>query len=224
MRTPPPLQLLALFALVAMAPATLTGCSKGFGPNFEGEIAMQMRRGSAAPTTMTIKAKGDKLRLEMPAPIGEPRSAIYLGHENKMVVLLAAQKAAMDVNLAAPGAPQPNTNAQTSAIDKTGKKETIAGVTCEDWVIKDPSGSRTETCVADGLAYLDLDSLRRGTAGGPSWKAEMRANKTFPLRSVEYDKDGKESTRVEVTEVKREKLDDSLFEVPAGYARMPVKR
>jgi len=151
-------------------------------------------------------------------------TAIYLAQQNKMVVLLAAQKAAMDVDLAAPGAPQPNTNAQTSAIDKTGKKETIAGVSCEDWVIKDPSGSRTETCVAQGLAYLDLDSLRRGGGGAPSWKTEMRANKTFPLRSVEYDKDGKERTRVEVTEVKREKIDDAQFEVPEGYSRMPVRR
>ena len=52
----------------------------------------------------------------------------------------------------------------------------------------------------------------------------MRTNKTFPLRSVEYDKDGKERSRVEVTEVKRAKEDDAQFDVPEGYARMPIKR
>ena len=169
---------------------------------------------------MTIKAKGDKLRIEMPAPGGGTASAIYLPHENKMVVLLDAQKAAMDMNLGAPGAPQANTNAQTSAVDKTGKKETVAGITCEDWIVKDPTGSRTETCVAEGLPYLDLDSLRHAGPGS-AWKAEMRTKKTFPLRSVEYDKDGKELTRAEVTAVKKEKLDDSLFEVPEGYSRIP---
>ena len=139
-----------------------------------------------------------------------------------MILLLDAQKAAMDMDLGAPGAPQPNTNAQASAVDKTGKKETIAGITCEDWVVKDPSGSRTETCVAEGLPYLDLDALRHA-GGGSSGKAEMRTQKTVPLRSVEYDKSGSELTRAEVTAVKKEKLDDSLFEVPEGYARMPSR-
>jgi hypothetical protein len=50
----------------------------------------------------------------------------------------------------------------------------------------------------------------------------MRAKKTFPLRSVEYDKSGKELTRAEVTEVKKEKLDDSEFVVPADYAHVPM--
>jgi len=207
---------------LAAAALGLAACNgNGFGANFEGEVAMQTTRANGPASTMTIKAKGDKLRLEMPGPNGQTAAAIYMPHENKLVVLLDAQKAAMDMDLASPSAPQPNTDAKTSAIDKTGKKETIAGLTCEDWVIKDPSGSRTETCVAEGLPYLDLDALRHGGAGSSSWKADMRAKKTFPLRSVEYDAAGKELTRAEVTSVKKEKLDDSLFVVPEGYARMP---
>jgi hypothetical protein len=34
---------------------------------------------------------------------------------------------------------------------------------------------------------------------------------------------GKELTRAEVTSVKKEKLDDSLFVVPEGYAHMPKR-
>jgi hypothetical protein len=210
----------SVFALLAAN--ALLACNKGFGSDFQGEITMKTTRPNAPGTTMTIKAKGDKLRIEMPATGGGTASAIYVPQENKMIVLLDAQKAAMDMNLGAPGAPQPNTNAQTSAVDKTGKKETLAGITCEDWIVKDPSGSRTETCVAEGLPFLDLDSLRHA-GGGSSWKAEMRTKKTFPLRSVEYDKNGTELTRAEVTAVKREKLDDSLFEVPEGYSRMPSR-
>jgi hypothetical protein len=50
----------------------------------------------------------------------------------------------------------------------------------------------------------------------------MRANKTFPLRSVEYDASGKEVSRAEVTSVTKEKLDDALFVVPADYKHMPA--
>jgi hypothetical protein len=138
------------------------------------------------------------------------------------VALLDAQKMAMDMDLGAPGAPAPNTDSRTSAVEKTGKKETIAGLTCEDWVVKDPSGSRTETCVVQGLAFLDLDTLRHGN-NGSSWSREMRANKTFPLRSVEYDSSGKELSRAEVTAVTREKLDDALFQVPATYTHIPAR-
>jgi hypothetical protein len=214
---------LAPFVLATLAALACNSSGSGFGPNFEGEVTMKTTRPNAPDATMTIKAKGEKLRLEIPTPDGKTASALYLPRENKMVVLLDAQKAAMDMDLGAPGAPQPNTNPQTSAVEKTGKKETIAGVSCEDWVIKDPIGARTETCVAEGLPYLDLDSLRHGGAG-TAWKQEMRAKKTFPLRSIEFDKDGKELSRAEVTAVKKEKLDDALFTVPVGYSMMPTRR
>jgi hypothetical protein len=220
MRIGPPVTVLASALTATLA---LVACNGGgFGSNFEGDVTMKTTRPNGPPSSMTIKAKGDKIRLEMPTPDGKVASAIYMPQDNKLVVLLDAQKTAMDMNFASPNAPQPNTNAQTSAIDKTGKKETIAGIGCEDWIIKDPSGSRTETCVAEGLPYLDLDGLRHGGAGSSPWKAEMRAKKTFPLRSVEYDKSGKELTRAEVTEVKKEKLDDSEFVVPADYAHVPM--
>ena len=204
-------------ALVALAACN----TNGFGPSFEGEVTMTTTRAGVPPmtTTMTIKAKGDKVRLEMPSPMGGTMSALYEPKENKLVLLMDAQKTAMDMNLGAPGAPQPNTDGRTSAIDRTGKRETIAGIGCEDWIVKDPGGSRTEVCVAEGLPFIDLDALRHVATS--SWKADLRAKKTFPLRSVEYDKDGKELSRAEVTSVKREKLSDSLFEVPEGYARMP---
>jgi len=200
----------------------LAGCSNsGFGSNFEGEVAMKTTRPSGAPATMTIKAKGDNLRIDIPTPDGRTASAIYTGQQNKMVVLLDQQKMAMDMDMGAPGAPTPNTNAKTSAVEKTGKSETVAGIGCDDYVVKDPSGSRTETCIAKGLPYLDLDALRHGTTGS-SWSRDMRANKTFPLRSVEYDASGKEVSRAEVTSVTKEKLDDALFVVPADYKHMPA--
>ena len=196
----------------------LAACSNSSLTNFEGEVAMKTTRPNAQPTVMTIKAKGDNLRIEIPGPDGKTASAIYSSQQNKMTVLVDDQKMAMDMDLGAPGAPQPNTDSRTSAVEKTGKKETIAGVTCEDWVVKDPSGSRTETCVAQGLPYLDLEALRRG--GGSSWSRDMRANKTFPLRSVEYNPSGAEVSRAEVTAVTKEKLDDALFQVPADYKRI----
>ena len=52
----------------------------------------------------------------------------------------------------------------------------------------------------------------------------MRDKKMFPLKSVEYDAAGKELSRMEAVEVKKEKLDDAQFTVPAGYSRMTQPR
>jgi hypothetical protein len=37
---------------------------------------------------------------------------------------------------------------------------------------------------------------------------------------VEFDKDGKERTRMEVTKVERDSVDDDVFVLPAGYAKV----
>jgi hypothetical protein len=207
---------LPLLAVVAFGP----GCrKKGFGGTFEGDITLHTTRPGAAAQDMVVRAKGDKLRFDTPGPDGKTTSAVYDPSTNKLVMIMDAQKAYMDMDFSAPNA-KPNTNPQTSAVDKTGKSETIAGYDCEDWTVKDPSGKRTEVCMAEGLAFFDLEGVRSG--GGASWNKDLRDKKYFPLRSVEYDKDGKEVSRSEVTKIDPKKLDDALFCVPKDYARVPT--
>jgi len=211
-----PFAVLAPLALVS-ALASLSGCKKGFGSNFEGEVTLRTTRGTKAPQDMIVKAKGDKLRFETTTPTGEAASALFDPAANKVILVMDAQKAYMDMDFTAPSA-APNTDPQTSAVDKTGKHETIAGFDCEDWVVKDPSGKRTEVCIAEGLAFFDIDSLRHG--GGPSWNKDLRDKKYFPLRSVEFDFTGKEVSRTEATKIEKKSLDASLFDVPAGYTKV----
>jgi hypothetical protein len=199
-------------AFVLLLPA----CKKGFGSNFEGEIQMRTTRAGSAPADMVVKAKGDKLRFDTTTD-GKTASAIFDPQANKVTALIDAQKAYMDMDFSSPSA-APNTDARTSTTEKTGKKETIAGIDCEDWVAKDPSGKRSEVCIAEGLAFFDLDGLRHG--GGAGWNKELRDKKMFPLKSVEYDAGGKEVSRSEVVKVEAKKLDDALFQVPTNYTKL----
>src|SRR5271156_240231 len=81
----------------------LAACSNnGFGSNFEGEVAMKTTHANAPAGTMTIKAKGDNLRIELPTPDGKTASAIYDAKLNKMSVLLDAQKMSMEMDMGAP--------------------------------------------------------------------------------------------------------------------------
>jgi hypothetical protein len=212
MRTP----LVACGLLFALA------CSKKDAGPFEGEIVMKTTRaGSAAPTTMTLRAKGERLRFDTTAPDGKISHGVFDPAANKVVIIMDAEKAYMDIDFDKPSA-QPNTNPETATLEKTGQKETIAGRTCEVLRVKDATGKRTEVCMTEGLVFFDLSSLKPGGGGGAKSVAELRQKKSFPLRSVEFDASGKEISRSEVVSINKMALDNALFDVPKDYAKIAL--
>ena len=199
-------------ALVLFFVAALPlSCKKGFGSGFEGEITMHMARAGAPEEDMVVKAKGDKMRIDTGA-----NYLLYDPATNKMTMVSPAQKSVMDLDFSKAGAPQANTTGDTATIDKSGKHETIAGIDCEDWTARDPSGKKSEVCIAQGIAFFDMGSMKGGSS---SIGKEMRDKKLFPLRSVEYDAAGKELSRMQVTKVEKKSIDDSEFTVPKDYTK-----
>ncbi len=208
-------------ALLALLPLAALSCKKTFGSGFEGEISMHTTRAAGPAQDMVVETKGDKLRFDTENPGGGKSYGIYdpAVSPSKVVMVLEAQKAYMDLDFSRPDAPQANTSADASTIDKNGKKETIAGIDCQTWTAKDPSGKRSEVCIAEGIAFFDIGSLKNGAS--PLSK-ELREKKLFPMRSVEYDAGGKEISRTEVTKVEKKKIDDARFAVPADYKKVTL--
>ena len=206
-----------LLVLLAVPLLTLS-CKRGFGSGFEGEISMHTTRTGAPPQDMVVETKGDKLRFDIHTPGGNSYGVYDPSvSPTKVVMVFDAQKASMDLDFSSPGAPQANTSADSSTIDKSGKKETIAGIDCQTWTAKDPSGKRSEVCIAEGIAFFDIGSLK---SGGSPLSRELREKKLFPMRSVEYDASGAETSRTEVTKVEKKKIDDARFVVPSGYGKV----
>jgi hypothetical protein len=195
--------------------ATLASVSckkdKGFGSGFEGEITMHMARAGAPEEDMVVKAKGDKMRIDT-----NDAYLLYDPGTNKMTMVSTKQKSFMDLDFSKPGAPQANTSADTATIDKSGKHETIAGMDCESWTAHDPSGKKSEVCIAQGIAFFDMGSMKGGTS---ALGKELREKKLFPLRSVEYDATGKEISRMQVTKVDKHSIDDAEFVVPKDFTK-----
>lgn len=201
--------LVLLFA--ALAPIS---CKKGFGSGFEGEITMHMARAGAPEEDMVVKAKGEKMRIDT----GD-NYLLYDPGTNKLTMISTKQKSYMDLDFSKPGAPQANTSGDTATIDKSGKHETIAGVDCENWTAHDPSGKKSEVCIAQGIAFFDMGSMKGGSS---AIGKEMRDKKLFPLRSVEYDAAGKEISRMQVTKVDKKSIDDAEFAVPKDFTKAPM--
>jgi len=206
--------------LLALPILLMPSCKKGFGEGFEGEITMHTSGPVAPPQDMVVEAKGDKLRFDTKAADGSAQYAIYDPKANKVTMVLTGQKAYMDLDFGKAGAPQANTSPDTAAIDKTGKHETIAGIDCENWIAKEPSGKRSEVCIAQGIAFFDMAGVKSGSSSALG--KELRDKKLFPLRSVEYDASGKETSRMEVTKVEKKTLDDVQFSIPADYKKLAL--
>jgi hypothetical protein len=65
-----------------------------------------------------------------------------------------------------------------------------------------------------------MDGLKSGQIS--LWSEQMREKRLFPLRSVDFDATGKETSRTEAIKIERKSLDDSTFEVPKGYRKITL--
>jgi hypothetical protein len=191
---------------------------------FEGEITMRTTTTSGPPHDLVLKAKGERLRFDMKGATGEDTHGIFDPAANKITVFVDSQKSYTDVDFSSGAAATPNIDPRSASAKKTGKTETMAGLRCDDYVVGDETGKRTEVCLAPGLVYFDIGSLRPGGATPSVAAAEFRVKKLFPLKSVEIDVSGKETSRAEVTKIEKKSLDDALFAIPAGYKRVDLPK
>lgn len=212
-----PMRRSAAFVLSLLS---LVACSKTNKlDGFEGAVTMHTTTATGSQD-LVVDVKGDHLRFDMKTPQGDPMHAVLDPKANKMTVYLDASKSYMDLDFASPTAPQASTNADTSNIVKSGKHETVAGYDCEDWTVADGTGKKSEVCIAQGIAFVDLASLKGGGAPQSALAKEFREKRSFPLRSVDYDASGKELSRSEVTKIEPKTIDDSAFAAPPGYSKV----
>jgi hypothetical protein len=209
---------------------------------FEGEIDVSAKgKSSPTPTALNMLVKSEKVRVDVPTDTanadqlkgltgGGKAYGVLNTPEKKLYFVMDAKKQAVviDLNQAGehlktfkppttsspqkPNGPPP----EPPKVTKTGKKDKVAGYTCEEWDVENQDKTKLELCVADqGASFFHLPLT--GIPTEHAWALELLDGKHFPLRGVAYEKDGTESGRVEVTKIDKRSLDAAEFEVPAGY-------
>lgn len=96
-------------------------------------------------------------------------------------------------------------------VTKTGKKERITDHECEVWELVDKRGKRS-ACVVSGGAFIDPSA-----ASVTPWMRELAVRTALPLRVVELDAKGQETSRTVVTRFSPRRLDRALLTVPKSY-------
>jgi hypothetical protein len=217
-------------AAPAAAPGSLAG--------FEGDVTLlaksKKREQPTPPITLTVK--GTHMRFDLPegmdgAPkFGTHTYAIVDTAEKKLYTVVDEQKMVMVMDLdrlseqmkkaKAPGAGAAEAaNEPPPKVTKTGKKDTVAGMSCEEWEMVSAKGNRGNVCVSgEEASWLSMPSL--GLPAEHLWAKELFDGKHLPLRMVGYDAAGAEETRLEVTKLERKPIADTMFEIPKGYRMM----
>lgn len=209
------------------------------GGDFEGTIAMKMETENQTGAEMTYFLKGRHTRIETKVANLPEGSAVMLWDleagkittlmpSRKMYMVMDMKTAAEDMKAMKKSHGQEET--EFPKLTPTGKQETIAGHTCEHWLMGEEQD--LDMCVAKGLGYFGMGGQSGGGLGSwknlvfspkllaqaaahPDWVKFLEGG-AFPLKLTALQ-DGKVKMTMEATRIEKKSLDDSLFVIPTDY-------
>jgi hypothetical protein len=210
----------------------------GAAQEFEGVVNIKMHAG-AEPMNMVYQIKGQRTRMEMNGPQG-PAVVLMDMSAGSVTTLMPQMKMYMSMDLAnIAGRTTPSGTGTLPKLTATGKKETVAGHSCEHWLVGDQQD--VDMCLAKGLGYFGMgqgpgrgglsDALKLFSrdpktaaqiAADPQWSKLMEGG-AFPMK-ISRIENGVARPMMEVTGVERRKIDDSLFNVPSDYREMKMPK
>ena len=219
------------------------------GGEFEGIIAMKIEGENQKGAEMTYFLKGQHTRIETKAAESPEGQAVMLWdlEAAKMTTLIPSRKMymTMDLKETAEGLKgatkemkksEGEEEAKFPKLTPTGKTETIAGYSCEHWLMGEKQ--EIDMCVAKGLGYFGMGGQTGGGFGSaknlmfnpkllaaaaahPEWVKFLQGG-AFPLKLTAM-KDGKAQMTMEATRIERKALDDSLFTIPPDYKELNMQ-
>ncbi len=194
---------------------------------FEGVILMK-ERADGEVTTQKFYFKGDKVRVEESGANAEIGAVIIDGKTHEGITIDPDEQAYFPFAWLPESAEELKREAEGLVVTKTGKRDKVAGHACEIYLERDTrDGSSSELCLAKGLGNPALFGFTNGDSSlgslVPGWLRDMVQEGSFPLRSIERDKQGKEVSRFEASKVEAKHLEDGLFLPPAGYRRVNLE-
>jgi hypothetical protein len=194
---------------------------------FQGVVTYRMTS-EGRSFDVAYMTKGDRVRTEMEMD-GMQMFMLMDAGKATMTTVMPDQRMYMTMDLNRMAARSGERNTEVPKITRTGRTETIAGHSCEHYLMGDKQD--VDVCVASGLGYYLAGSApgQRGrspsfglpSAGDPRWAEfrEMFKDGFFPLKTT-LTEGGKVKMEMVATSVEPRALGDDLFTVPAGFQEM----
>jgi len=190
--------------------------------------------GKAVPVTYFVRSDRVRTETAMAEHPEAPFIVITDFSKGESTTLWPAQKSYMTFSLEGmmKSAGQ-DEDQQLPKLTATGQKETIAGYTCEHYLMADQQNGQknVDMCVAKGLGFFGMagssakgggmmfsSKMKEKAAANPEWSKFLEGG-AFPLKMT-VTEGGKTALSAEVSSIERKKLDDALFTVPSDYKDM----
>lgn len=186
--------------------------------SFEGKIKLLVSE-EGNKNNIEYMVKGEKIRLEL-ADTDEVSSMIFDAKAKTMIIIMPEQKMFIEMSLDLTGTDSYfDSESDKSKIKRTGEKKIIKGYECEKWVVEDDIYI-TESWLTEKLGgFMFFGNPME--ASGSDWKSKLSTPNLFPML-VNVFKSGKLVNTIEVVDINKQKLDNSLFSAPSGYQKLDI--
>lgn len=203
-----------LIGLILASTLVLSASAK----SFEGIVHYKLTsRGHDMTNTYAIK--GDQLRMEMSTGKNE-MIGLYSASTGEVAMLMPAQN--MYMTFGGMDKMVEKATETDGTLEKTGRSETIAGYSCDEYIVKDDKQTYEIWCTKGLGRYVSFSDVQRSRGKNPVWVTLLLEKELFPLRTIVKDRRGKVRSSMEATLVEPKQLDASLFEIPEGYKKFEM--
>jgi hypothetical protein len=180
--------------------------------SFEGIVGYQIRDFQSIET-LTLFMKRGRLRIEESEQGGGKAILLNYGLKKSFTIVSEREQyIELPVVYAKPKGASVSTRIN---VQKTDSTDEIEGYECDQFL-----------ATVDTLEYEIWATKKLGTAGTfltpqvSEWMWKVLEMGYFPMRFIERDATGEETSRFEVTSVEKKSLSESLFRIPSGYERI----
>lgn len=209
---------LHIFLIICLALLPLPAASEEF---FEGVLSFKMGT-QGKQTEMKYFMKGSKMRMQIDIAPGMSSAGIA-DYEKKKIYMLMGQNSMyteMDIDEKVLAESAGKTFDKSEVIE-TGETQEILGYTCAKIVSK-KGDETTEIWIAKGFGKFYQPEMGEKNPTFLALKKKFEEEKAFPFRIITLSPDNKELFKMEVVNVDKKSLDDSLFQIPAGYKKVSM--
>jgi len=185
---------------------------------FEGVIKFKKYK-TTETINYTYYVKGDKVRIDEFGKEDKLKGIMLIDSKKEDVTALSPER---KLYMDATNSRQPAKS--ETKVTKTSKKQKVNGQDCTEWfVINEKEGLLVTYQVIDEAKYSFFEpmlrTLNRKDRLSKYWLDIPGIENRFTMVGVEKYADGKQKVKLEVVEIKEEKIDDKLFDIPSDYVK-----